>query len=258
MAALIPVTQPTNVEAADEDMFGEITRGLYIEETGNGLHTLGASVAHVAASGPTVPEGERSFTTLMSDRSKAPPIEYDHNGGSDNPTANNFKSDDHLTTAFGSAALMHNGFQASGIILNTQPIPKTGNNSSVPPTVPPNSTVANNSTVTAVNSSAEGRCNPPSQDIMSWSSSGKLASFNGNQKNSKTAKSKEQTSEVYQEPVHSNTQTAPTPNRKTKSVVNQNTTANAEQVPKRYNCSHCPYSTDRRDLVTRHENGECA
>lgn len=23
---------------------------------------------------------------------------------------------------------------------------------------------------------------------------------------------------------------------------------------KRYNCAHCPYATDRRDLFTRHEN----
>lgn len=65
MATLIPVTQPTNVEAAYEDMFKEITRKLYGEETGNGLHTLGTPVAHIATTGPTAPEGERSFTTLV-------------------------------------------------------------------------------------------------------------------------------------------------------------------------------------------------
>lgn len=48
-----------------EDMFKEITRKLYGEETGHGLHTLGTPVAHVATGGPTVPEGERSFTTLV-------------------------------------------------------------------------------------------------------------------------------------------------------------------------------------------------
>lgn len=56
----------TSVEAAYEDMFKEITRKLYGEETGHGLHTLGTPIAHVATTGPTVPEGEeRSFTTLV-------------------------------------------------------------------------------------------------------------------------------------------------------------------------------------------------
>lgn len=60
--------QSSNVEATYEDMFKEITRKLYGEETGNGLHTLGTPVAQVATSGPTaVPEGEqRSFTNLVS------------------------------------------------------------------------------------------------------------------------------------------------------------------------------------------------
>lgn len=64
MTTLIPTSQPTGVEAY-EDMFKEITRKLYGEETGHGLHTLGTPVAHVATGGPTVPEGERSFTTLV-------------------------------------------------------------------------------------------------------------------------------------------------------------------------------------------------
>ena len=62
MATLI---QSAYVEAAYEDMFKEITRKLYGEETGNGLHTLGTPVAQVATSGPTAPEGERSFTNLV-------------------------------------------------------------------------------------------------------------------------------------------------------------------------------------------------
>lgn len=64
MTTLIPSSQPTGVEAY-EDMFKEITRKLYGEETGHGLHTLGTPVAHVATGGPTAPEGERSFTTLV-------------------------------------------------------------------------------------------------------------------------------------------------------------------------------------------------
>lgn len=67
MATLIPTSQAatTGVEAY-EDMFKEITRKLYGDETGHGLHTLGTPIAHVATSGPTAPEGgERSFTTLV-------------------------------------------------------------------------------------------------------------------------------------------------------------------------------------------------
>lgn len=67
MAAVISAS---NVEASYEDMFKEITRKLYGEETGNGLHTLGTPVAQVATTGPTAPEGERSFTNLVSQKSK--------------------------------------------------------------------------------------------------------------------------------------------------------------------------------------------
>lgn len=38
--------------------------------------------------------------------------------------------------------------------------------------------------------------------------------------------------------------------------ANANHSANGNQsgLQKRYSCSSCPYSTDRRDLFTRHEN----
>lgn len=49
----------------------------------------------------------------MTDRSL---IEYEH-GGPDVVT-NQFKTEDHLTTAFGLAALMQNGFPPHGTILN--------------------------------------------------------------------------------------------------------------------------------------------
>ena len=67
MSKLIPTptSQPTGVEAY-EDMFKEITRKLYGDEAGHGLHPLSAQVAQVATGAPTVPEGERSFTTLVS------------------------------------------------------------------------------------------------------------------------------------------------------------------------------------------------
>ena len=61
--------------------------------------------------------GERSFTTLVSDRSLAQ-LEYD-NAVNDN----GFKSEDHLTTAFGLAALMQNGFPPPGAILNSVNFP---------------------------------------------------------------------------------------------------------------------------------------
>lgn len=63
MTTLIPNSQATGVEAY-EDMFKEITRKLYGEETSHGLHTLGAPVTHIA-SGATIPDGDRSFTTLV-------------------------------------------------------------------------------------------------------------------------------------------------------------------------------------------------
>lgn len=59
---------PGGVEAY-EDMFKEITRKLYGEETGHGLHTLGTPLATLATTGPTLPEGERSFTTLAAGNS---------------------------------------------------------------------------------------------------------------------------------------------------------------------------------------------
>lgn len=64
MATVISTT--SNVEATYEDMFKEITRKLYGDETGNGMHTLGTPIAQIATTGPTAPDGERSFTNLVS------------------------------------------------------------------------------------------------------------------------------------------------------------------------------------------------
>lgn len=52
----------------------------------------------------------------ISDRSLAS-IDYEHAAG--NESNNPFKNDDHLTTAFGLAALMQNGFPTPGAILNS-------------------------------------------------------------------------------------------------------------------------------------------
>lgn len=37
-------------------------------------------------------------------------------------------------------------------------------------------------------------------------------------------------------------------------AMQQANVSNGQSMQKRYNCSNCPYSTDRRDLFTRHEN----
>lgn len=137
MTTLIPTSQPTGVEAY-EDMFKEITRKLYGDESGHGLYphnTQVAQVAQLASGAPAAPEGgERSFTTLVSDRSTAQ-IDYENNittvtiqqqqqqGGQQQQqqqqqSGGGFKSEEHLTTAFGLAALMQNGFPPPGAILN--------------------------------------------------------------------------------------------------------------------------------------------
>lgn len=79
MATLIPISQPSsNVEAAYEDMFKEITRKLYGEEAGNnnnnnnGMQSMGNNqqpqqqhVSQVTTSAQTE-SGERSFNNLVS------------------------------------------------------------------------------------------------------------------------------------------------------------------------------------------------
>lgn len=135
MTTLIPTSQPTGVEAY-EDMFKEITRKLYGEESAHGLYPHNTQVVQVAqlGSGATAaPEGgERSFTTLVSDRSLTQ-IDYETTTVNDQqqqgvagqqaqsqqqPPGGSFKTEDHLTTAFGLAALMQNGFPPPGAILN--------------------------------------------------------------------------------------------------------------------------------------------
>lgn len=80
MATLIPISQPSsNVEAAYEDMFKEITRKLYGEEAGNnnnnnnGMQSMGNNqqpqqqhVSQVTTSAQTESHGERSFNNLVS------------------------------------------------------------------------------------------------------------------------------------------------------------------------------------------------
>uniref|UniRef100_A0A1I8MN15 C2H2-type domain-containing protein n=1 Tax=Musca domestica TaxID=7370 RepID=A0A1I8MN15_MUSDO len=375
MATVIPPT--SNVEAAYEDMFKEITRKLYGEETGNGLHTLGTPVAQVATTGPTAaPEGEqRSFTNLQIDRSTQPTIEYEHNtsnvvgtttAGSTTSAAaasaaaviaaatsqqnatnvviqqqpegsvvvttttsagGNFKSEDHLSTAFGLAALMQqNGFATTtGTILSSQAINKvitTAAGSQQAQQQQQQQQMSGGDQQQQVWSEGvqdqqqqqQSQATPTTQ-IVQWTTtpSGKLQSYSTttaqpqtqqqqqqqqSQQQVSTPKSKNKnrndqgsspstgTAEViYTSPTatgnnisqqqtpqsSANTSSSSTTSTSSsggssggsssrkKSHHNQNSqnTNNSNgqsQVQKRYACTHCPYSTDRRDLYTRHEN----
>ncbi|KQS62577.1 protein charlatan isoform X4 [Drosophila erecta] len=326
MATLIPVNgghpaasgQSSNVEATYEDMFKEITRKLYGEETGNGLHTLGTPVAQVATSGPTaVPEGEqRSFTNLQQlDRSAAPSIEYEssaagatgnnvattqanviqqqqqqqqqaESGNSVVVTASSgatvvpapsvaavggFKSEDHLSTAFGLAALMQNGFAAgqAGLL-------KAGEQQQ---------RWAQDGSGLVAAAAAEPQ-------LVQWTSGGKLQSYahvnqqqqQQQQPHQSTPKSKKHRQEhaaelIYASPSTSANaaqnlaQSTPTSapsnssggstsssggggggRKKAAQAAAAAAAANGVHIQKRYACTHCPYSTDRRDLYTRHEN----
>ncbi|XP_075165350.1 zinc finger transcriptional factor charlatan isoform X2 [Haematobia irritans] len=340
MATVIPPT--SNVEAAYEDMFKEITRKLYGEETGNGLHTLGTPVAQVATTGPTAaPEGEqRSFTNLQIDRSTQPTIEYEHNAGNivgstgtgsatsapssapatttqqnatnvviqqqpegsvvvtTTSTGGNFKSEDHLSTAFGLAALMQqNGFATTtGTILSTQAINKVITTAS-------QQQLAGDQQHQGWNEGAQDQSHTQSQpapttQIVQWTTtpSGKLQSYstttqqeqvstpksknkNRNDHSSPPASNQQTTEVIYTSPSASgnnmnqnqqtpqnsaNTSSSSTTSNSSsggngnsrKKSNNQNNQNNNGQplVQKRYACTHCPYSTDRRDLYTRHEN----
>ncbi|XP_055372467.1 protein charlatan isoform X2 [Condylostylus longicornis] len=268
MATLIPTNQPSNVEAVYEDMFKEITRKLYGEETGNGLHTLGTPVAHVATTGPTAPEGERSFTTLISDRNLNT-IDYEqqqqqqsqqqqtqitqHNNGlietasTTNPP--NFKSEDHLTTAFGLAALMQNGFHPAISVNN-------GNNNSDSSTTE----VGNNNDQQPQQHQSWN--NPNDHLLQQWQTDTKPVTFHTpivSPKNPKLNKNKNSIQDIqFQAGTSSqpNTQVIPLPKKNKNNIQNTVSNQQSQQPPvqKRYSCTHCPYSTDRRDLYTRHEN----
>ncbi|XP_022220257.2 protein charlatan isoform X2 [Drosophila obscura] len=344
MATLIPANgghpgasaQSSNVEATYEDMFKEITRKLYGEETGNGLHTLGTPVAQVATSGPTaVPEGEqRSFTNLQQlDRSAAPSIEYESSGAANGATTSNnvatsqanviqqqqqqqqtesgnsvvvtassgvggatvvpapsvavggFKSEDHLSTAFGLAALMQNGFAAgqAGLL-------KAGGDQQ--------QRWAQDGAGVIAAAAADQQ-----PQLVQWTTGGKLQSYahvsqqqqqqlqqqqqqqqqqpQQQHHHQSTPKSKKHRQEhaaelIYASPstsanaiVQNLTQSTPTSapsnssggssssggsRKKSSAQAQAAAAANGVHIQKRYACTHCPYSTDRRDLYTRHEN----
>lgn len=126
MTTLIPTTssQPAAGVEAYEDMFKEITRKLYGDESAHGLYPHNTQIAQVAQLAPGAPAaapegGERSFTTLVSDRNITT-IDYETTTVNDQgqQQQQQGRSEEHLTTAFGLAALMQNGFPPPGAILN--------------------------------------------------------------------------------------------------------------------------------------------
>lgn len=343
MATLIPASQQTTTTGVEayEDMFKEITRKLYGDESGHGLYPHNTQVAQLAQGTPSAPPegGERSFTTLVSDRNL---LEYDGGVITD---AGAFKSEDHLSTAFNLAALMQNGFPANASsILNPVSFnvtttkqqnanddnrwthtPQNSNNQSqlnqtqqqtVQHIIQQSQQIQNQQSLNQQNAVNQHQISAQISNIINSSSNNSGNSNNNNSspqnngtntvvngnnnsanQNSNTNNSNQQ-AQLHQTadeilPWNSNkisthyinatqklfkikTKQEPLStadiilnNIATNSLVNNNsitTTTNVlptiiknennpiGTIQKRYSCSNCPYSTDRRDLFTRHEN----
>ncbi|KAG5673828.1 hypothetical protein PVAND_003842 [Polypedilum vanderplanki] len=244
MTTLVPTSQnqpgtttssTTGVESY-EDMFKEITRKLYGDESAHGLYPINNSqVAQLAQTPSAPPEGERSFTTLVSDRNLAQ-LEYE--GVIQTDVSSNFKSEDHLSTAFGLAALMHNGFP--------------------PPAVFPVSNVNSSSTKQTAQSNGA-----TSDDQRQWTQ--QQTSQQNHSQQDETLWTPNKATNVYTQKLFKiKTKQEPNTNEIIINATSASTSATTssltnvksevQQVQKRYSCSVCPYSTDRRDLFTRHEN----
>lgn len=204
----------------------EITRKLYGDESAHGLYPINnAQVAQLAQTPSAPPEGERSFTTLVSDRNLAQ-LEYE--GVIQTDASSNFKSEDHLSTAFGLAALMHNGFPPPSVFpVNTNSASKQ--------------TTLANGEERQWNQQPSSQQNHPQQEQEQplWSSGNKTS----NTYTQKLFKIKTKQEPIASEIIINNTSSGVT-----------NVKSEVQQIQKRYSCSVCPYSTDRRDLFTRHEN----
>nr|XP_029721022.1 protein charlatan isoform X2 [Aedes albopictus] len=271
MTTLIPTSQPTGVEAY-EDMFKEITRKLYGDESGHGLYphnTQVAQVAQLASGAPAAPEGgERSFTTLVSDRSTAQ-IDYENNittvtiqqqqqqGGQQQQqqqqqSGGGFKSEEHLTTAFGLAALMQNGFPPPGAILNPVNFP-------VGATLKPSTNIA--IATTDDRWQQQTQQSQPQDQQQQQSVGGQEQTWTPNGKQSSSASYSQKTFKKPKiepqdgSPTGAGVSTLNIPQTGSdKNKANFGSAAVGAATGKRYSCTSCPYTTDRRDLFTRHEN----
>lgn len=175
--------------------------------------------------------GERSFTTLVSDRSLAQ-LEYENVMPAE-IASGNFKSEEHLSTAFGLAALMHNGFP--------------------PPTINFPVSSANNVKQSTQSSGEERQWSQQQQNHHQQNQPQQQQEEGGitwsNNKTSNTYTQKLFKIKTKQEPVAQDIHTSTSVAANGTNIKSENT-----QIQKRYNCLVCPYSTDRRDLFTRHEN----
>lgn len=240
MATLIPTSQhqqsttpsaPVSAIGGEtyEDMFKEITRKLYGDESAHGLYPINNSqVAQLAQTPSAPPEGERSFTTLVSDRSLAQ-LEYDGVIAAD-VASSSFKSEEHLSTAFGLAALMHNGFPPPTINF-----PVSGTSSSKQQQQQQNNQSAGNDDRQWNQQQSQHQQNQPHQteDGIAWQTN--KISNTYSQKLFKIKAKQEPAPEIVINTV-SNNQTNGTANIKIE----------GQQIQKRYNCQNCSYSTDRR------------
>jgi hypothetical protein len=166
--------------------------------------------------------GERSFTTLVSDRSLAQ-LEYENVMPAE-IASGNFKSEEHLSTAFGLAALMHNGFP--------------------PPTINFPVTTANKTSDEnnrQWNQQQQNHHQPQQQQQQQQQEESGWNKTASNTYTQKIFKVKTKQEPIAQEVI-------------TQTINNGTIKSENVQIQKRYNCSVCPYSTDRRDLFTRHEN----
>lgn len=135
----------------------------------------------------------------------------------------NFKSEEHLSTAFGLAALMHNGFP--------------------PPTINFPVSSANNAKQTT-QAGGEDR---------QWSQQQNHHQQNQQQEEGTVTWNNNKASNTYTQKLFK-VKTKQEPVAQDVVVNGSNIKSEHTQVHKRYNCLVCPYSTDRRDLFTRHEN----
>jgi hypothetical protein len=209
---------------------------LYGDESAHGLYPINnAQVAQLAQTPSAPPEGERSFTTLVSDRNLAQ-LEYD-GGVIQTDASNNFKSEDHLSTAFGLAALMHNGFP--------------------PPSVfPVNTTASSSNAGTKQTTQSNGDDRQWNQQPPQQQTSQQNHTQQDDQQPLWNSNKTSNTSSYTQKLFKIKTKQEPMPEIiiNTSSGTVTNVKSEVQQIQKRYSCSVCPYSTDRRDLFTRHEN----
>ncbi|XP_035784195.1 protein charlatan-like isoform X3 [Anopheles albimanus] len=290
MTTLLPTSQSTGVEAY-EDMFKEITRKLYGDEaTAHGLYPHNTQVAQLAPGAPSAPPdgGERSFTTLTQ-------IGYDATTGTGQqpqqqpqqqqqqqhpqqssggtPAGDAFKAGEHISTAFGLAALMQGGFPPPGTILN-------------PVNFPPGTskTPTSEFLLDISGPSSEDRWAGHHQQQQGPSADEQQGPWHAGKHSASGPATSAYRGKSYKKPKTERHGEGGSPGMAATGGLNIPSTADRSKgggsggstsgysatgaststtsatggtgvTPvKRYTCSSCPYTTDRRDLFTRHEN----